>query len=87
MALLAYDNYLDEKGMPKGHDGMVDEFFSPAFYAKEKPLWAEGDFKQLLGDADTLSPDPIRLIGFGMTLGALLGLIIFLIRGTKKANK
>lgn len=87
MALLAYDDYLDEKGMPKGHGHGEDEFFSPAFYAKERPLWAEGEFKQLLGDTDTLAPDPVRLVGFGVTLGALFGLIVFLMRGTKKADK
>ncbi|NOT84742.1 MAG: multicopper oxidase domain-containing protein [Methylococcaceae bacterium] len=85
MALLAYQSFLDDKGMPKGHSGM-DEYFSPAYYAKEKPLWAEGDFAQLLGDADVLVPDTLRLIAFGLVVGLLLGLLLFLIRGSKKAG-
>jgi hypothetical protein len=86
MALLAYQDYLDEKGMPKGHSGM-DEFFSPAFYAKEQPLWAEGEFKQLLGDVEVSAPEPLRLIGFGLVVGLILGLLFFLFRNPKAAGE
>lgn len=79
MALLAYQDFLDEKGMPKGHTGM-DEYFSPAYFAKQQPLWAEGEFKQLLGDVTVLSPEPLRVIGFGLVVGLLLALLVFLLR-------
>ncbi len=82
MALLAYRDYLDEFGMPKGHSGM-DEFFSPTFYAKQKPLWAEAEFTHLLGDADRLAPDYVRIIAFGLVIGLILALLIYLFHAFK----
>lgn len=83
MALLAYQDYLNEQGMPKGHSGM-DEFFSPAFYAKEMPLWADGEFANVLGDAGMLSPNYLRIILFGLIIGVIIGLVIFLWTLSKK---
>jgi hypothetical protein len=85
MALLAYQKYLDENGMPVGHNGM-DEFFSPAYYKKQKPLWAEAEFTQLLGDTAALAPDYLRIIAFGLVIGLILGLFLFLFHAFKKTR-
>ncbi len=83
MAVLAYQSLLNEQGMPIGHSGM-DEFFSPAFYAKEVPFWAEGEFAELLGDVEKLSPNYLRITAFGLVVGVIIGLLGFLVRSLRK---
>ncbi len=84
MALLAYQNFLDEKGMPKDHHGGMDEYFSPAYYAKQQPLWTDGAFKHLLGDVAVQGPNQLRLIAFGLVVGLIGALLVFLLRGNKQ---
>ncbi len=86
MALMAYASLLNEQGMPNGHSGM-DEFFSPAFYAKEVPLWGDGEFASLLGDVELLNPDYLRIICFGVLLGLIIVLVLFLIRGFRQGDQ
>ena len=86
MTLLAYQNYLDDMGMPKGHSGM-DEFFSPTFYSKQKPLFAEAEFTHLLGDSGKLAPNYLRIIAFGLVIGLILALFVYLFNAFKKTRQ
>lgn len=74
MAILAYKHLLDEQGMPKMHDELLNEVFSKDYYAKKQALWGQGDFAHLLGDAGWIAPDYSRIIVFGLASGLAIGL-------------
>ena len=78
MAILAYKPLLDDKGMPKMHDQMLGEVFDKDYYAKKQPLWQQGDFAAVFGDAGLISPDVKKLVIFGLLIGLILGLLIVL---------
>jgi manganese oxidase len=84
MAILAYKPLLDEKGMPKMHDEMLAEVFDKDYYAKNQPLWQQGDFAAAFGDAGLVAPDLKKLIMFGLLIGLILGLIIILLIARRK---
>jgi len=75
MAILAYKDLLDEQGMPKMHDELLNEVFSKDYYAKKQALWGQGDFAHLLGEAGRIAPDYLRIIAFGLTAGLVIGLL------------
>lgn len=79
MAILAYQPLIDEQGMPKMHDEMLNALFSPDYYAKKTPVWNTGDFKQMLGDAGKMPPAYPQMIGFALAIGLALGLLIYLV--------
>jgi len=74
MAILAYQPLLNEQGMPKMHDELFNQVFDKDYYAKQKPVWQQGDFAKLLGDAGVIAPNYWQLIVFGLAAGALIGL-------------
>ncbi|CAG1772307.1 hypothetical protein BAC3_02491 [uncultured bacterium] len=77
IALIAYKPLLDEQGMPKGHGEMVNQTFNKAYYAKQQAIWSNNkEYAPLLSDAGLLSPNYLKIIGFGLSIGALLGLVI-----------
>ena len=86
MAILAYKPLLDEKGMPKMHDEMLGEVFDKDYYAKKQPLWQQGDFAAVLGDAGLISSDVKRLISFGLLVGLIIGLLIVLVLIRRKGQ-
>ncbi len=55
MAILAYKPLLDEQGMPKMHDALLDQVFNKDYYAKKQAVWGEGDFAPLLGEAGLIA--------------------------------
>ena len=77
IAILAYKEYLDEQGMPKMHDQLLDQVFNKDYYAKKQAVWAEGPYAQLLGDAGLLSPKYLQIILFGLAVGLIIGLLFF----------
>jgi hypothetical protein len=79
-----YRDFIDEQGMPKLHEGMFDQFFTRSYYAREKPVWATGEFAQLLGEAECLPPNYLKIIAFGLTIGLLVALVFYLVRSFKK---
>lgn len=84
MSLVVYRDYIDEKGMPKLHDGAFDQFFTRSYYEREQPMWAVGEFAQLLGEAGLLAPNYLKITAFGLTVGLLFALVFYLVRGFKK---
>lgn len=79
MAILAYKSLLDEQGMPKMHDELLNVVFSKDYYAKNQAIWSQGDFAQLLGDAGQIEPDYSHIIVFGLASGLAIGALISLI--------
>ncbi|MDO9103800.1 MAG: multicopper oxidase domain-containing protein [Methylovulum sp.] len=88
MAILAYKDLLDEQGMPKMHDELLNEVFSKDYYAKKQALWGQGDFAHLLGEAGWIAPDYLHIIVFGLASGLAIGLFacIAIIYNKKKAQ-
>jgi manganese oxidase len=77
IALIAYKSLLDEQGMPKGHTEMVNQTFSKDYYAKKLAVWGNNkEYAPLLSDAGLLSPNYLKIIAFGLAIGALLGIVI-----------
>lgn len=84
ISLVVYRDFIDEQGMPKVHEGMFDQFFTSSYYAREKPMWATGEFAQLLGEAGNLPPDYRKIAAFGLVGGLIIGLLMFLLRSFRK---
>lgn len=76
MAILAYQQLVDGQGMPKMHDDLLNEVFSKDYYAKKQAVWAQGDFKQMLGEAGKIAPNYWHIILFGLSVGLLAGLAL-----------
>lgn len=76
MAILAYQGLIDEQGMPKMHDQLLNAVFNKDYYAKRQPVWQQGDFAQLLGEAGRIAPDYVGIIAFGLAAGLSIGLIV-----------
>ena len=87
IAILAYQPYLDEQGMPKMHDALLDQVFNKDYYAKKQAVWGQGEFAPLLGEAGLITPDIVRIIVFGLAAGLSLGLIIVLALVVKRKQK
>ena len=87
MAILAYKGLLDEQGMPKMHDELLNEVFSKDYYGKKKAIWGQGDFAKLLGEAGLIAPNYLHIIVFGLAAGLIIGLIIILVVFKKKEQK
>lgn len=43
ITILAYKSFLDAQGMPKMYDELFNDVFNKEYYAKQRPLWANGD--------------------------------------------
>jgi len=84
MSLVVYRDFIDEQGMPKLHDGAFDQFFTRSYYENEQPIWAMGEFAQPLGEAGLLAPNYLKIIAFGLTVGLLFALLIYLARSFKQ---
>ena len=80
MAILAYKHLIDERGMPLMHDQMMAELFDRAYYAKQQPLWQQGENAKVFGDAGKFSPDVLKLALFGLVSGLILGLLAVLLK-------
>ena len=87
MAILAYKHLLDEQGMPKMHDELFDQVFNKDYYAKKIAVWGQGDFAPLLGDAGLLPPNYLQIILFGLSIGLLIGLLVFSVLVYKRKQK
>jgi hypothetical protein len=79
IAILAYKPLLNEQGMPKMHQTLLDQVFNKDYYAKKQAVWGEGDFAPLLGEAGLITPDTIRIIIFGLAVGLAIGMCIFIV--------
>jgi len=88
MAILAYKALLDDQGMPKLHTELFNQVFNKNYYAKKHAVWGEGDFAGVLGEAGQMQPDYLRIIGFGLSVGLALALIVFIVRvGQRKQRQ
>ncbi len=87
IAILAYKPYLDEQGMPKMHDALLDQVFNKDYYAKKQAVWGQGDFAPLLGEAGLLEPDYIHIILFGLAAGLGIGLLVLIVLIYKRKQK
>jgi hypothetical protein len=87
IALILYKSLADEQGMPKGHSEMLDQVFSKDYYAKKQAVWADNkEFAPLLSDAGLLTPNYLRIIGFGLAVGLLIGLLLIVLRLIKRKS-
>jgi len=87
IALILYKALADEQGMPKGHTEMLDQVFSKDYYAKKQAVWANNkEFAPLLSDAGLLTPNYVRIIGFGLAAGLLIGLLLLVLRLLKRKS-
>ncbi len=87
ISMVVYRDFIDEQGMPKLHEGMFDQFFTSAYYARETPMWATGEFEQLLGEAGSLPPNYLKIIAFGLTIGLLFALVFYLLRSLRMGQQ
>lgn len=76
ITLLAYKSFLDTQGMPKMHDEAFNDVFNKEYYAKQRPLWANGDWANVFGDAGKVLPNYSEIIAFCLVIGFLIGLLI-----------
>ena len=80
MSFVAYQPLLNESGMPKDehHAAMINYAFSKSYYNRnaQHSLWAKGEFTEALGKVAPIAPDYLQLMGFGLSLGAALGLLL-----------
>lgn len=87
IALILYKSLVNEQGMPNGHGEMIDQVFSKDYYAKKQAVWGNNkEFSALLGDAGLLTPNYVHIIGFGLAAGALIGILILIIRPVKRKS-
>lgn len=84
ISILVYQDFLDERGMPKIREESVNQFFDKNYYAKQNPVWIMGEFKHFFGDVGVLELNHIRLIVFGLILGCILAILFFLIQKTSR---
>lgn len=76
ITLLAYKSFLDTQGMPKMHDELFSDVFNKEYYAKQRPLWANGDWANFFGDAGKVTPNYVELIAFCTVIGVLFSVFI-----------
>lgn len=76
ITLLAYKSFLDTQGMPKMHDELFNDVFNKEYYAKQRPLWANGDWANFFGDAGKVMPNYVELIAFCTVIGVLFSVFI-----------
>lgn len=79
ITILAYKSFLDAQGMPKMYDELFNDVFNKEYYAKQRPLWANGDRANFFGDAGKVSPNYVELIAFCALLGLLIGAFILIL--------
>mgnify|MGYP002149424029 CR=1 FL=1 len=79
VALMVYESMLSPNGLPKIREGALDDVFTSSYYAKEKPLWGKLE-------PGTLAPNYVHLILWGLLIGLIIGLFIFIVRGLQKAD-
>jgi hypothetical protein len=79
IAVLVYRDLVDEQGLPKVREEAITPLFTKAYYARQRPVWAMGDFTESLGEAGKAAPDYVRIISFGMLIGLSLGLILLVL--------
>lgn len=79
IAILAYKPLLDAEGMPTMHTELFDQVFNKDYYAKKQAVWSVGDFAPLLGDAGLLVPDYVRIAFFGIVVGLIIAVLLFIV--------
>lgn len=84
IAVLAYKSQMGEQGLPKIREGALDAYFDGAYYAKQKPVWAQGEFSDVLGDIALVKSDKLRTVIFGLAIGLIFGLLVYIVRNRKK---
>jgi len=77
ISLLVYESLLNKQGMPLIREDALNDVLTNSYYAKERPLWGKKE-------AGTFAPDYLHLLLFGLLLGIILGLTLFIIRGLTK---
>jgi FtsP/CotA-like multicopper oxidase with cupredoxin domain len=87
MAILAYKALVDEQGMPKMHDELINEVFSKDYYAKKHAIWGVGDFAHLLGEAGLIAPNYVQLIVFGLAVGLFIGIVLLIVLSYQRKQK
>jgi len=80
IALLVYENMLTSIGLPILRENALDDFFSNRYYAKKHVLWNQKE-------AGKFAPDNLQIILFGLLIGAIVGLVIFILRGLMRTGK
>lgn len=80
IALLAYESLLNEQGMPATQrDDALDDVLTNSYYAKQRPLWGKLE-------AGGLAPDYPAIIIFGLLIGLIIGLTVYIIYGLMRAG-
>ena len=75
ISAIVYENYLQDDGWPRTQGVDFNKFFTDAYYRKEIPVWeglAEGAFSDVENEPAML----MRLLGLGLSLGAMAALLI-----------
>ena len=75
IALLVYESLLNKQGMPATlRDDALDDVLTNSYYAKQRPLWGKLE-------AGDLAPDYPGIILFGLLIGLIIGLTVYIIHG------
>ncbi|MEE8342470.1 MAG: multicopper oxidase domain-containing protein, partial [Gammaproteobacteria bacterium] len=75
ISAIVYESYLDENGWPKTQGVDFNQFFTAAYYRKEIPIW-DSYAGELFSEAGIDFWMLMRLLGFGISLGIVVALII-----------
>lgn len=74
ITFLGYKPLIDEQGMPKMHDELLNQVFNKDYYARKTAVWNT----PLLGEAGMIAPDYTRLILFALLAGLIIGLFVLM---------
>ncbi len=87
ISLLVFKPFLDERGMPKIRQQALSQIFNTNYYAKSQPVWDMAELSGLFGEARLLAPEHVKIILFGLIMGAALGLFILSLRYLQQKTK
>ncbi|MDT8405647.1 MAG: multicopper oxidase domain-containing protein [Methylococcales bacterium] len=86
MAMLIYQDFLDDQGLPKHHETLFDQVFNIHYYAKKLPVWGHDTFAVTLGEPGNAQPDWPKLLLFGFSVGLSVTCLLFLLRYRPENN-
>jgi manganese oxidase len=75
---IVYEKYMAESGLPKLQGVDVSPYLTKEYYAGQTPVWIKEDPLGLFGQVERGSPSLLRVISFGLIVGALLGALLLL---------
>ena len=84
ISAIVYEKYLQENGWPKTLGVSLDNYFTEAYYRKEKPIW-ESYAPNLFSNTDTDKVLLLRLVIFAIFIGIAIVTLISLLKSSKRS--